>query len=200
MHKQTQNLRHFAILAVLFTAAGSAQAATLKLVPTANPVTQSSPFIVDLVLNALDLTGNQPGDFGGKVVVSFDQTMLSYGSFVLTTGVPNLSFFSNPVVATSGNQQTVTFGFDYAPVSGVVGKFTFTALGNPGSLASIGLRDYSQTIGTFFEYTPRYGRVYPEITGTQVNISAVPLPAGVWLLGTAVGALAARRRFRHAVA
>jgi hypothetical protein len=198
MRTRPTPFRQLALLAVLTAVGGTAEAASLALVPSANTVTQNNPFTVDLVLNALDLTNNQPGRFGGKVVVNFDQTLLSYGSFVLKPGVANLRFFSDPVVATSGNQKSVTFGFDYAPVSGVVGTFTFTPLGNPNTLATVGMKDFSQTIGTFFSYTPTYQRVYPTITGTQVNISAVPLPAGVWLLGTAVVALAARRRFRHA--
>ena len=196
MRTQTPGLRHLAILLILLTTAGGgAQAASLALLASANPVTQNSPFTVDLVL-----TNTQPGRLGGKTVVTFDQTLLSYGSFSLTPGVPNLSFFSNPVVATNGNLKTVTFGFDYAPVSGVVGTFTFTPVGAPGNLATLGLRDSSQTIGSFFNYTPTYQRIYPTFTGTQVNITAVPLPAGVWLLGTGVGALAVRRRLRRTAA
>lgn len=183
------------LLMLVSAAAGSAQAASLALIASANPVTQNSPFTVDLVL-----TNNQPGRLGGKTVVSFDQTLLSYGSFSLTPGVPNLSFYSNPVVGTNGNLKTVTFGFDYAPVTGVVGTFTFTPVGTPGNLATLGLRDFSQTIGTFFNYAPTYQRIYPTFTGTQVNISAVPLPAGVWLLGTGLGALALRRRRRRTAA
>ena len=196
MNTQIPGTRRLAILLMLVAgAAGSVQAASLALIPAANPVTQNSPFTVDLVI-----TNNQPGRLGGKTVVSFDQTLLSYGTFSLTPGVPNLSFFSNPVVATNGNLKTVTFGFDYAPVTGVIGTFTFTPVGAPGNLATLGLRDYSQTIGTFFNYVPTYQRIYPTFTGTQVGITAVPLPAGVWLLGTALGALAARRRLRRTVA
>ena len=193
---QHPGLQHLAILVMLLTtAAASVQAASLTLVASGNPVTEKSPFTVDLVL-----TNSQPGRLGGKTVVTFDQTLLSYGSFSLTPGVPNLSFFSNPVVATNGNLKTVTFGFDYAPVSGVVGTFTFTPVGAPGNLATLGLRDYSQTIGTFFNYTPTYQRIYPTFTGTQVTIAAVPLPAGIWLLATGVGALAVRRRRRRTAA
>ena len=82
----------------------------------------------------------------------------------------------------------------------MVGTFTFTPLGTPGNLATLGLRDYSQTIGTFFNYAPTYQRIYPTFTGTQVSIAAVPLPAGIWLLATGVGALAVRRRRRRAAA
>ncbi len=185
--------QHLAILLMLVAAAaGSAQAASLALIASANPVTQNSPFTVDLVL-----TNGPTAVAGGKTVVSFDQTLLSYGSFSLTPGVPDLDFFFNPVVATNGNLKTVTFGFDYAP-TGVVGKFTFTPLASPGSIATLGLRDFSQTTGTFFNYAPTYQRLPTTFTGTQVTISAVPLPAGVWLLGTAVGALVARRRLRRA--
>lgn len=192
------NFRNVTATLLLIAAGSTAQAASLALIPSAGTVVQNTPFTVDLVLNALDLTDNQPGTFGGKVVVSFNPALLTFGTFVLTPGVPNLLFFSNPAVATSSNQQTVTFGFDFAPVTGVVGKFTFTPVGSPGSIATLGLRDFSQTTGTFFQSTPTNRPVAMSFNGTQVTISAVPLPAGVWLLGTGVGVLLARRRFPRA--
>ena len=192
------NIRILGATLLLITASTTIQAASLKLVPSASTVAQNGSFTVDLVLNASDVPLIlHPNLFGGSVVVDFNRTLLSYGGFTLKNG---LSFFDAPVTTTNGNTQTVTFGFDNAPDEGTVGTFSFTAIGGPGSLASLGLIDADDYSGSFASYNPGYKRFTPVFTGTQVSISAVPLPAGVWLLGTAVGALAARRRFRHGVA
>ncbi|MEQ1802913.1 MAG: VPLPA-CTERM sorting domain-containing protein [Gammaproteobacteria bacterium] len=191
------NIRHFAVVLLLAATAGAAQASSLALVPSADTVAQNGAFTVNLVLDAADAPGAHPGLYGGEIVVNFDRTLLTYGNFALAGG---LSFFSAPVVATNGNNQTVTFGFDNAPDTGTVGTFSFTATGTPGSIATLGLIDADDFSGSFASYVPTYQRFYPTFTGTQVTISAVPLPAGIWLLGTAVGALAARRRFRPAAA
>ncbi|MEO7387457.1 MAG: VPLPA-CTERM sorting domain-containing protein [Gammaproteobacteria bacterium] len=190
------------VAAFLLIAASGVQASSLVLV--ASPVTApggtvaaNSVFTVNLVLDATDAPGAHPGLYGGQIVVDFNQTLLNYGGFALAG---NVEFFESPVVATNGNTQTVSFGFDKAPDSGTVGTFTFTAIGAPGSLATLGLVDVDDFSGSFASYVPTYQRIYPAFTGTQVTISAVPLPAGVWLLGTAVGALAARRRCRRAAA
>ena len=192
------NIRILVASLLLIANSPTILASSLKLVPSAGTVAQNGTFTVDLVLNASDLLGiPHPNLYGGSVIVDFNKTLLTYGGFTLKSG---LSFFSAPATATSGNTQTVTFGFDNAPDMGTVGTFSFTAIGGPGSLASLGLIDADDFSGSFASYNPGYKRFTPAFTGTQVNISAVPLPAGVWLLGTAVGALAARRRFRHAVA
>ncbi len=190
------NIRILSAALLLVVASTTIQAASLKLVPSAGTVVQNGTFTVDLVLNASDVPMiAHPNLYGGSVIVDFNKTLLTYGGFTLKSG---LSFFDAPVTTTNGDTQTVTFGFDNAPDVGTVGTFTFSAIGTPGSLASLGLIDADDFSGSFASYNPGYKRFTPVFTGTQVNISAVPLPAGVLLLGTAVGAIAARRRFRHA--
>lgn len=190
------HIRTLAAALLLIAAGGTAQAASLALVPSAASVAPNGAFTVNLVLDAADAPGAHPGLYGGEIIVNFDTTLLTYGGFTLASGV---SFFSSPVVATSGNTRTVTFGFDNAPDAGTVGTFSFTALGPVGSLATIGLIDADDFSGSFASYVPTYQRFYPDFVPAQVNV--VPLPAGIWLLGTAVGALAAtRRRPRRAAA
>ena len=183
------------LLAISSALTAPARAASLTLMPSAGTVAKNGVFTVDVMLNATSAPGTHPGLYGGEIVVDFNKTLLTYGSFMLASG---LSYFVSPVVATSGNTQTVHFGFDHATDTGKVGTFSFTAIGNPGSLSQLGLVDGDNFSGSFASYVPTYQRFYPAFTGTQVAISAVPLPAGVWLLGTAMGALVARRRLRHA--
>ena len=99
-----------------------------------------------------------------------------------------------PVVTTTGFAETVQFGFDYANNENVVGTFSFIANGEIGNIATLGLADEDDFLGTFFEYYT-YQPMEPDFSGASVAV--VPLPASVWLLGTAVGALAARRRLRR---
>lgn len=172
-----------------------ASAASLTLVPSAGTVAQNGVFTVNLMLNAADAPGAHPGLFGGEIVIDFNSTLLSFGGFTPTAGV---SYFAPPVITNSGNTRSVSFGFDNAARMGSVGTFSFTALGGPGSLAQIGLVDADDFAGSFASYVPTYQRFYPNFAGADVNV--VPLPAGVWLLGTAVGALVARRRFRRGAA
>jgi hypothetical protein len=181
---------------LLIAAGGAAQAASLTLMPSAGTVAQNGSFTVDLMLDAADVVpGANPRSFGGEILVDFDATLLNYTGFSLASGV---SFYLAPSVTNSGNMQTVRLGFDNAPDMSTVGTFSFTALGGPGSLATLGLADGDDFSGSFASYAPTYQRFFPDLAGAQINV--VPLPAGVWLLGTAIGALAVRRRLRHATA
>jgi len=193
------NYRALAVTLLLIAAGPVAQAGTIQstvqLVPSAGNVAQNSLFTVALEMDASSAPGTHPGLFSGEVIVSFDLTKLTYNSFTLAGG---LSYYLSPVVATNGNTRTVHFGFENAPDIGTIGTFSFSAIGSPGSLAMIGLADGDPIPGSFINTVPTNQRFYPTLTGTQVNI--VPAPAGVWLLGTAVGALAIRRRFRSAAA
>lgn len=193
-------IRQIAAALLLTVAGNAAQAASLALVPSATTVVENSAFTVDLLLNATDAPGGHPGLFSGEIIVDFDRTLLTYTGFALGPGVNFVPVGATPSVATSGNTQTVRLWFENAPDVGPVGTFSFTAIGTPGSVATLGLVDADDFSGSFVNKFPTDQRFYPVLTGTQVNISAVPLPAGIWLLGTAVAALAARRRFGHAAA
>lgn len=191
-------LRHL-VTALALLAAGTAQASTLKLVPsTATPVKDSS-FTVNLVLDATDAEGNHPGLHSGEIIIDFNRTLLDYTSYTLGAGVNLVPVGATPVTAVNGNTETLQLWFENAPDVGTVATFSFLAIGQPGSQATLGLVDADDMFGSFVNKAGTDHRFFPVLTGTQVSISAVPLPAGIWLLGTAVGALVVRR-FRHAAA
>jgi len=200
------NYRVLAATLLLITAGPVAQAGivvpvvagTIKLIASADTVAPNSPFTIDLVLDASDpnVPGADPGLFSGEVIVDFDTRLLSYGGFTLGD---DLGYYLSPVVATNGFTQTVHLGFYDAAEVGTVGTFAFTAIGGPGSLATIGLADGDPVPpGSFVNTEPTDQRFIPTPTGAQVSI--VPAPAAVWLLGTAIGALVIRRRMRRAAA
>jgi hypothetical protein len=202
-----KTLRYLMIPLIALTA-GAAGAASLTLTPGTGTfiasgsakAQQNTAFQVNLNLDATGAPGANPGGlFGGNVIVQFDNTLLQYQGFAFNPAVPALAFFDAPVVSTSGNTQTVTFGFENAPDGATVGTFSFTSIGPVGSLATIGLVDADDFSGSFASYVPTYQRFYPAFVDAQVNV--VPLPAGIWLLGTAIGALGTlRRRSRPAAA
>lgn len=183
-----------ALATLLLAAAGTTQAASLRLVPSADTVVQGATFTVDVVLDAPDALRDL---VSGAIIVDFNRTLLDYNGFALTAP---LSFYAPVSTATSGNTQTVSFGFQDAPEVGTVGTFSFTAIGSPGSIATLGLIDADDFAGSFVYMAPTNQRFDLDFIGTEIRIAAVPLPATVWLLGTAVGALVVRRRFRSIAA
>lgn len=186
--------------------AGNAGAATLALQPAAGmsvvgdviQIGAGGTVNLDLRL-VLDGDDELPGDYGGAIVVSYDSRQFDFAGFA-----PNgVTYFCNnpvppggcaPVVTTTGFAETVQFGFDYANNTNVVGTFSFIANGGMGDIATLGLADEDAFFGTFFEY---YTYQPMELDFSGASVAVVPLPASVWLLGSAIGALAARRRLRR---
>lgn len=205
------NTRTVSGLALLLTlaVAGNAGAATLALRPSANmtvldgvvQVAEGGTVNLDLqlVLSEAELASGDYGLYGGAIVVSYDARLLTFAGFT-----PNdVTYFCDPlpaagcapIVTTSGFTESVEFGFDNAYGTNVVGTFDFTSRGEVGDLALLGMADADDFFGTFlhyYTYQPMEGLVF-----SGASVAIVPLPASVWLLGTAVAALATRRRVRH---
>jgi hypothetical protein len=200
----THRISALAMLSAL-ALAGNAGAATLALQPAAGmsvvgdviQIGAGGTVNLDLRL-VLDGDDELPGDYGGAIVVSYDSRQFDFAGFA-----PNgVTYFCNnpvppggcaPVVTTTGFAETVQFGFDYANNTNVVGTFSFIANGGMGDIATLGLADEDAFFGTFFEY---YTYQPMELDFSGASVAVVPLPASVWLLGSAIGALAARRRLR----
>ncbi|GMW07837.1 MAG: hypothetical protein AMXMBFR8_26330 [Nevskiales bacterium] len=177
-------------------AAANLQAASITLVPSASNIIEDTLFTVNVVLDASGAPGADPGLYIGEVTVDFDPTQLAYQSFAFTSPVGPLG--GAPSVGAAGDRQTVTFGFQQATNNSTIGTFSFLALGSPGTIASLGVADADDFIGTFIAKLPTDQPFYPEFNGASVAISPVPLPATAWLLVTALAAASARaRRARH---
>ncbi|QOJ32651.1 MAG: hypothetical protein HRU81_11305 [Gammaproteobacteria bacterium] len=179
------------LLATLALLALPAGAASITLQPSQAIVQQGASFTVDLLLDALDAPGSHPGMFGGQVVIDYDPALLQFTGFDTS-----LHLFEPVTEGTSGTRKTVTFGFDNATDNGLVGRYGFKAIGSPQQIATLGVQDADDFMGTFISYLPTYKAFYPGFTGTSVQIAAVPLPAGAWMALTALGAAATRLRRR----
>ncbi len=177
--------------AMALAASLQAQAATIALQPSQVLVQQLASFSIDVLISATDAPGLHPGRNTGEVIIDFDPALISYtsGSLSLPSGeilFPALS------IGSSAGRQTLAFGFRNAADTGSVATLTFTAIGNPGSIATLGIADNNKTTGSFVNAESTMGRYYPAFTGTSVQI--VPLPGAAWLMIPAFGALASRVR------
>jgi len=172
------------LLAGLALASLGAQAATISLQPSQASVATGAAFSIDLLLDATDAPGAHPGLFGGEVVIDYDPGQLQFTGF--TTSLP---LFEPVTEGSLDGRSTVSFGFDHAPDTGVIGSLGFIAIGTPGDTASLGLRDADDFMGTFISYLPTYQAFYPEASGTSVQLvgAEVPLPGALWLLASALG-------------
>jgi hypothetical protein len=203
------NTRNISRLALLLTlaAAGNAGAASLVLKPSSGMTVDAGVIqvgqggTVNLDLQLVLGSGDElPGHYGGEILVSYDSRYFDFSGFT-----PNgTSYFCDPlpisgcapIVSTSGFAETVRFGFENAYNTNVAGTLSFTALGAVNSVSALGLADADDFIGTFLLYDDGMA-VYEGLQFSGASVEVVPLPASVWLLGTAIGALAARRRLRR---
>lgn len=181
----------FAMFTTLALLGLQAEAASITLQPSQAVVQQGAGFTVDLLLNALDAPGSHPGMFGGQVVVDYDPAQLQFTGF--TTGY---HLYEPVTQGTSGTRSTITLGFDTTTDNGLVGQFSFTAIGSPQQVATLGVQDADDFMGTFVSYLQTYQAFYPEFAGASVQIQAVPLPGAAWMALTALGAAATRLRRR----
>jgi hypothetical protein len=172
-------------LACITLALGSTsiQAATITVQPQDSSELITATFDIKVV--GTDFTDGAGGTFGGGFYVNWDPAILALDSFSFT--FPGDQFFAQtPVqddVAGSLNADVSSFNVGAATADFDIAVLTFTAVGPGVSPLDLSLGLYPGgaplvwTDSTFTEITPVF------VDGS-VTVSAVPVPAAVWLFGS----------------
>jgi hypothetical protein len=166
-------------LFILAAVAGTqANAASVSLLPSTTMVVEGGSFMVDVVLDASDTNGNS-GSFLGAPIITWESGLAAVTDISAVSPATLGSIFS-----TAGSE---TIEFANAPKVASVIRITFDVLGSAGSTINLGVAD-SDGFGSFLYLEPTIQQFTPEdFTGSTVTITAVPIPATVWLITGGLG-------------
>ncbi|BAZ94310.1 ornithine/acetylornithine aminotransferase [Thiohalobacter thiocyanaticus] len=183
------SIRFLSMLAALFTA--TANAASISLSPQTTQAAPGDSLSFDLLI---DFSGDPT--FGGAIDFFFDNSLLSFQGFTTatTTLVLDPAYDRSPDPVSSG-LEGLAFGSDSGLEAGIVGTLTFQALAAGDTALTMAVTTDPLKGGDFYSAVT-YQQQAVTFLGSQVEVSAVPVPAAVWLFGSGLIGLAgiARRR------
>ncbi len=177
-------------LGLLFTAQGNAASLSIQ-TPTDANTTESFQ---------LQIFGDfsEDGFAGGGIDLFWDDTLVALDSVVRSFGDAAFSCPGNSgCPPTTASSTTIAWGdfsalidADAAPT--LMATLQFTALATTG-LAEFSMQDKSDFAGGWLD--AGFGFINtPDFGTASVNINVIPVPASVWLFGSALGLLAGVRR------
>ncbi len=183
-----KNLKSMLAVAVLSGLSISAsEAAAVYLTPASQTASLSSGSVtLELYM---DFSGAGEQTVGGGIDLDF-QGAISMGTFTPTSYFSNTAdpFFTGHGTVDADNDYEIHFG-NFAGLSGVnkLGDITVNLLG-------IGIANVNMAINTYYGdfYSTSSQLQNVVLSGAQINV--VPVPAAVWLFGSALGLMGAVRR------
>lgn len=179
-------------------AASATHAASISL----DPVGNTTGVVPDLVTFNLLANFDATITTGGAMDLSWNPAVLNLQGFQFDMGfgAPPRDTAFDVVDTQSNGLLSVGFGnFDGITLATptIIGRISFYLSGSPGSSSAITLNDSVKWGGFYDDMGAPISVTY---TGATVGVSAVPVPAAAWLLGSGIMALfgVARRSKRHA--
>jgi hypothetical protein len=164
-----KNLKKQACALMLSAFVGVVQAASVSLDPLSKPVTLNSTVSFDVILD-FSLTPVTSGIFN----LNYDTTRLDFSSFSYQT-ISGVGTFAVDSSTTDGVVKNIAFS---GPISGPItlGTVTFlaTGLGNANLL----------TVAAAPGFYDGADYIFPSYGGASAQVSAVPVPAAVWLMAS----------------
>lgn len=186
-------------LALFGLTAASAQAS----VALTNTVSFSQPIFEVGTGDSLtvELTGNNftLGPDGAAFSLAWDPSVLSY----VNTSITNPSWDSSFVNADSAASGLIDYVFLAKSTVGDAGadfalaSFTFNVIGNAGDVSSLTLSNAPYNVGFI---SPGAAPINVNYINSQVEITAVPVPAAAWLFGSGLMGLLGSMRLRKSIA
>lgn len=176
------------------TGPGGAGAATIRLIPSANPVTVGDPFEVGIVIDGLG-DGVAPSVGLSSIVFEFDETLVSFERATLSS---ELGFSLDAVIEGPGEVQFFQSSLDDAafldsvqPASFELARVELRALGAGSALLGVSVLSLAEAGG---------GNIPFQVEGATVRIldaaSPVPEPSAALVFGAGL-LLLGRHLRRH---
>lgn len=169
----------------------TAGAASIALNPPSTTIEAEATFDLEFFLDAreteTDFNGPHPGNFCGVVRIDYDPNLLMFRA---VEGALEMLDNSREILANGREAISFRFddfAFDTQPDAGVVGIFTFEALGGLGS-TDIGIQD-GEPLGSFFNHAAGTNANEFFVPPSTATVQVVPLPAAAWLFLGALGGL-----------
>ncbi|MEZ5563950.1 MAG: VPLPA-CTERM sorting domain-containing protein [Gammaproteobacteria bacterium] len=187
-NRKEKNLKSVLAVAVLSGLSMSAsEAAAVYLTPASQTAALSSGSVtLELYM---DFSGAGEQTVGGGIDLDF-QGAISMGTFTPTSYFTNTAdpFFTGHGTVDADNDYEIHFG-NFAGLSGVnkLGDISVNLLGVGAASVNMAINTY---YGDFYSTSSQLQNV--TLSGAQINV--VPVPAAVWLFGSALGLMGAVRR------
>lgn len=177
------NLRLSAAFVVFAVSATVVEASTVQFTQPSYSVTPGQTFSVDLVGSSFS-----SGPDGAAFSLSWNPSVLAYVGTTVANPPWDTSFVNDANSATTG---VIDYAFLIKSVGDAganfpLASFTFTVLGAPGASTILTLGNDAFNTGFVAP-----GAVPIPVTYVNSPVQVVPIPAAVWLFGSAVAAFGA---------
>lgn len=166
--------------AVFAACTAVSQAATVSLSPSSQNIALGNPF--SLQLN-MDFTGDPT--LGGGIDIFYDSSLLTFVSFSFNPGLGDDTGQQRQPDVLTNELNGLAFG-NFAGLSGpsLVGTLTFNTIGAGTALFT--MADNDLPAGGFFS-AATYDPQSVTYQGASANVTAVPIPAALWLMLSGMG-------------